>query len=121
MFQVLVTTTLKVNQIQTFIDDEGHLNMNSQKVMMYDTQLNITVPGNHILEAGMRVSVSVPPNTSQSESDVDEDISGSYLVAALSHNFEFSGNTHRMSLALTRNYRTTPKTAVRYNTSTEVT
>lgn len=104
-----------------YIDDEGHLNMNSQKVMMYDTQLNITVPGNHIVEAGMRVNVSVPPNTSQSESDVDEDISGSYLVAALSHNFEFSGNTHRMSLALTRNYRTTPKTVVRYNTSTEVT
>ena len=97
-----------------YIDDEGHLNMISQKTLMYDTQLEITVPGNHIIEAGMTVNIDVPPNTI-SDDLVDEDISGSYLVNALSHNFEFQGNTHKMSLGLTRNFRNTPKRAVQYN------
>lgn len=97
-----------------YVDDEGHLSMISQKVLMYDTQLEITVPGNHIIEAGMTINIDIPPNA-VSEDPVDEVVSGSYLVNALSHNFEFQGNTHTMSLGLTRNYRTTPKTAVRYN------
>tara|TARA_Y100000114_G_scaffold143920_1_gene151950 strand:+ start:2787 stop:4226 length:1440 start_codon:yes stop_codon:yes gene_type:complete len=97
-----------------YVDDEGHLSMISQKTLMYDTQLEITVPGNHIIEAGMTVNVDVPPNTI-SDDVVDEVISGEYLINALSHNFEFQGNTHMMSLGLTRNFRTTPKTAVTYS------
>lgn len=97
-----------------YVDDEGHLNMISQNIMMYDTQLEVTIPGNHILEAGMIINVEMPPNTI-SETKTDEDVSGSYLINALSHNFEFQGNTHRLSLGLTRNFRTTPKSKVIFN------
>ena len=61
-----------------YVDDEGHLNMISQNIMMYDTQLEVTIPGNHILEAGMIINVEMPPNTI-SETKTDEDVSGDYL------------------------------------------
>lgn len=100
-----------------YIDDEGHLSMISHEAVAKDTEVEITVPGNHIIEAGMIVNLNIPPNTI-SEVSVDEDVSGDYLVNSLSHFFEFQGNTHRMGMSLTRNFRTTPIVQPVYPVST---
>jgi len=90
-----------------YVDDEGEQSMSSQSIMFGDTSLNIVVAGNHMIEAGNTIQVTLPPTSPASDNQqVDEELSGTYVVRNLGHSFEFLTNTHKMSLDLARNYRT---------------
>jgi len=89
-----------------YIDDEGEQAMVSQSIMFGDTSLNVVIAGNHMIEAGNTIQITLPPTSPVTEQQVDEEMSGTYVIRNLGHTFEFLTNTHKMSLDLARNYRT---------------
>ena len=90
-----------------YIDDEGEQEMISQRILFDDTTLSIVVAGNHMIEAGRMVRVTIPqtgPSSNQEQLD-DAELSGVYVVRNVGHTFELLTGTHKMSLVLSRNFR----------------
>ena len=98
-----------------YIDDEGEQSMLSQQIMFGDTSLNIVVAGNHMIEAGNTIQVTLPPTSPATDEQVDEELSGTYVIRNLGHTFEFLTNTHKMSLDLARNFRTKRTSVVNFD------
>ena len=90
-----------------YVDDVGEQSMLSQQILFGDTNMTIVVSGNHMIEAGNSVQISLPPtSSSNSKDETDVELSGNYVIRNLGHTFEFLTGTHKMSLDLVRNYRT---------------
>jgi hypothetical protein len=72
---------------------------------MYNIEVEITVPGFLGVQAGDVIDVDFPSyshrNSSSYEQDIDNRMSGLYLVANLRHSFDTTGEgTHEMILSL---------------------
>ena len=100
---------------EIYIDATDDQKQRSQSALFGDTTLQITVAGNHMVETGRSVQVTLPPTGSVgTESEqFDSELSGTYVVRHIGHLFEFMQGTHKMTLELARNHRTSPTSIVK--------
>ena len=76
----------------------------SRYTLLFQQSLNITVPCNINLRAGDIIKVQVPesgPNDNENK-NLDQELSGFYLIRSLRHHFEISEGSNVTSLNLIR-------------------
>ena len=76
----------------------------SRYTLLFQQSLNITVPCNINLRAGDIIKVQVPesgPNDTENK-DLDQELSGYYLIRSLRHHFEISDGKNVTALNLIR-------------------
>ena len=104
----MLAPTLETNQDDN-VDGSGRSDSDMAKAfsrytLLFQQSLNITVPCNINLRAGDIIKVQVPesgPNDNENK-NLDQELSGFYLIRSLRHHFEISEGSNVTSLNLIR-------------------
>ena len=95
----------------TYVDVEKIQSMRSEKSLLSNTYVEVSMAGNHMIEAGKTINLVMPTSDlGNSRTPYDDKLSGSYLIQDVHHEFDligFSPNALLVQAEITNLHRLT--------------
>ena len=100
----------------TYVDVEKIQSMRSEKSLLSNTYVEVSMAGNHMIEAGKTINLVMPTSDlGNSRTPYDDKLSGSYLIQDVHHEFDLIGFSHKCTIGASRNYELTQANTVQFN------